>query len=129
MSKRSIFMILLVLVFVIGIGGLIYVAIGGSTYSEGSRVGYVTKFTKKGTPLIGFKTWEGELNMGAGLNMSKQAGTIWEFSVVDESVVKKIDEAQSHGTQVKLHYVEQLWGQPWKGKTNYFVTSVEEIKP
>ena len=48
------------------------------TYSEGERIGYVTKLTAKG---IFWKTWEGEMQMGTGELASLQEH--FHFSVYD----------------------------------------------
>jgi hypothetical protein len=100
-----------------------YTAIGAITYSDGDRVGTVAKFSHKG---LGIKTWEGELHMG-GIT---EGGVpkVWHFSVDDEEVVKSIQDAQTWGGRVKLHYNEQMWTQSWRGSTPYFVVEVTKLE-
>jgi hypothetical protein len=94
-------------------------------YSNGERVGYVTKFSEKG---LLFKSHEGELNLSqTGMN---SAG-VFEFSIdndnVPTEVVKTLDSAQRTGDRVKLIYHETI-GWNWfgnRGDTNHFVTTCE----
>ena len=101
----------------------VWYASGGWTYSEGSRAGVIVKFSKKGTFM---KTWEGELSMGA----VDQGGVRekWEFSVESGTdMVGRVQDAMDSGHRVKLNYRQQWRVQPWKGKTDYFVTGVERV--
>jgi hypothetical protein len=97
---------------------LIYIGIGSMTYSEGERSGTVTKISNAGFPI---RTWEGELEMGG---YQTGGNNVWSFSVLDENVVKSIQEAERAGKRCTLKYRQQMWVQSWKGKTSYFVTEV-----
>lgn len=82
-------------------------------YSEGSRVGILYKFSKKGTV---FKTYEGEIIL-PGLRF-KQAGdgissNIFSFSVDDEELAKQLMSCQ--GMEVEVHYVQYNGVLPWRG--------------
>lgn len=87
-------------------------ACGVIDYSEGERVGVVTKFSKKG---IFCKTWEGELAManfsprstGNGSTMSNS----FEFSVKNEAIVGQVQEALRSQAPVELEYNQVLM--PW----------------
>jgi len=95
------------------------------TYSEGTRAGQLIKFSEKG---VLFKTHEGELNMGGlrtGDAKDGLEGNLWKFSVLDENVVKKLEEAE--GKRVKLSYKERYKAMAWQGDTNYFIVDVEVI--
>lgn len=100
------------------LAGVFGVAVGGVTltsdytYSDGGRVGQVTKFSHKG--VWPCKTWEGELAMknfssGGALTGSKTPDNSFEFSVIDESVAKKILEARDSGAEVSLLYNQKLF--------------------
>lgn len=68
-----------------------------SGYSDGTRSGKLTKFSKKG---ILCKTYEGELMMGeAGDNN-------WLFSVKDETIAQELQN--NVGKEMTLHY-DQLY--------------------
>ncbi|MDX2286131.1 MAG: hypothetical protein NW241_18325 [Bacteroidia bacterium] len=116
--------------------GISLILIGGiaagislfGTYSTGSRVGNVTKFSHKG---LLFKTWEGQLTMG-GLGQGADGdltANSWEFSVYpgDKEVIQAIDQAQSGGYKVKLHYKEKFFQFDWWGDTKYFIEKVEKV--
>lgn len=95
------------------------------TYSEGTRAGQLIKITKKG---FVFKTNEGELNMGGlriGTANDGLEGNLWQFSVLDENVLKQLEAAE--GKRVKLSYKERFKSMPWQGETNNFIVAVEVI--
>ena len=87
------------------------------SYSDGSRAGYIQKFSHKGWIC---KTYEGELSLSYTPGM---APVLWTFSVRDESVARKINDAL--GKKVVLHYNEHR-GIPTDcfGDTQYFVDGV-----
>lgn len=90
------------------------------SFSEGERVGYLQKFSRKGWIC---KTYEGELAM---TTVPGLAPVIWDFSVWDEEVAKKVNGLL--GKRVVLHYREYR-GIPTDcfGSTDYFVDRVQEI--
>ena len=95
------------------------------TFSEGSRNGTVIKLSKKG---VMFKTYEGQLNVGAYVKEGNSAPTtIWEFSVPksNQQVLDDINEAIDKGRRVKLHYKEKLMTLPWRGDTKYLIYKVD----
>ncbi|MEZ4771729.1 MAG: hypothetical protein R3D00_01020 [Bacteroidia bacterium] len=114
---------------IIVLAGLIYggVAVFGS-YSSGSRVGKIVKFSKKG---FIFKTYEGQLNVGGFAK--DEAGDIspnvWSFSVYrgSEDIREAIDDAMDKGEEVKLHYHEKFYQFDWRGDTKYFIYKVESV--
>jgi hypothetical protein len=93
-------------------------------YSEGERIGFLTKFSKKGRV---WKSWEGELNLTqTGMNTS----SLFEFSIdndnEDPQLIKTIDSAVTNGWKVKLTYHE-TFAKNWfrnRGETNHFVTGI-----
>src|SRR5689334_21949065 len=90
------------------------------TYSNGTRAGYVQKFSQKGWLC---KTWEGEL---AQVNIPGALQEKWEFTVRDDSVAKLVEDAA--GKQVQLFY-SQHKGVPTScfGDTQYFVTGIRVL--
>ncbi|MDX1906741.1 MAG: 6-phosphogluconate dehydrogenase [Bacteroidia bacterium] len=97
------------------------------TISDGFRVGRIVKFSKKG--LI-FKTYEGQLNLGAiTQDASGVSSSIWPFSVYqgDDEVVKAIEDATTSNYNVKLYYKEKLFQFDWWGETKYFIYRVERV--
>ena len=96
------------------------------TYSEGTRSGQLIKFSEKG---VVFKTHEGELNLG-GLRTGNAndglEGNLWQFSVLDENIVKELEKAE--GKRVKLGYKQRYKAMSWQGDTDYFIVKVEVIE-
>jgi len=92
------------------------------TYSDGERVGYVQKISRKGWAC---KTWEGELAM---VSMPGTAPQIFSFTVPTDVVARKVMDAA--GQRVALIY-EQHRGVPSKcfGETEYFITGVRVLAP
>src|SRR2546426_1234321 len=87
------------------------------SYSDGSRAGYLQKFSRKGWIC---KTYEGELAM---TTVPGVAPTLWSFSVRDQTVARQIESVV--GKMVVLHYTEHR-GLPTScfGETSTFVDSV-----
>jgi hypothetical protein len=108
------------LVVVLGGGALWTMATLAFAYSQGDRVGYVQKLSRKGWVC---RTWEGELAMSP---VPGAAPEIFEFTVPDPTVAKKIQEGE--GKKVALHYEEKR-GVPSKcfGDTRYFITEVRVL--
>ena len=92
------------------------------TYSEGERVGYVQKLSKKGWLCT---TWEGELAM---VNIPGQPPEIFAFSVRSNAIAKTLTEIA--GKRVALHY-QQKKGVPSScfGETQYFITHATPVTP
>ena len=95
------------------------------TYSSGSRVGYVQKFSKKGWLC---KTWEGELAMATSPGVAPQ---IFAFSVRDDAVAAQIQEImRTQDGRIDLAYEEHR-GVPTScfGETDYFVSAARPVGP
>lgn len=101
-------------------------------YSEGTRVGIIYKFSKKGTV---FKTYEGEM-MLPGIRSKSTDRSLstnsFNFSVTDEELAKKLMSSQ--GMEVELHYTYYNRPLPWRGdsyegeKGQYIVDKLIRIK-
>ncbi len=101
-------------------------------YSEGTRVGIIYKFSKKGTI---FKTYEGEMMLpgirSKGASKSISTNT-FHFSVTDEDLAKTLMKSQ--GMEVELHYSYYNGALPWRGDSyegedgQYIVDKLVRIK-
>jgi hypothetical protein len=90
------------------------------SYSDGDRIGYVQKFSRKGWIC---RTWEGELAMTPVPGATPQ---MFYFTVREDRVAKEI--AASEGKKVALHYKEKK-GIPSScfGDTSYFISEVRNL--
>ena len=108
----------LFLVLVIFIGAAYLLIAFNYNYSEGSRAGYIQKFSHKGWIC---KTNEGELAM---TTVPGVAPILWAFSVWDNNMASQI--SQSMGKRLVLHYKEYRYlPTTCFGETAYFVDRVE----
>jgi hypothetical protein len=91
-------------------------------YSNGTRAGYIQKFSRKGWLC---KTWEGEIAM---VNVPGAAQERFAFTVRNDSIANLINRAQ--GQRVVIEY-EQHLGIPTScfGDTQYFVKGVRVLGP
>ena len=112
-----------VLILVMPILLFVLYTVGALTwsYSEGTRAGYLQKFSRKGWIC---KTWEGEL---AQAMVPGMAPTIWNFTVRSDAAARQLNLAL--GRRVLLFYREHR-GIPSRcfGDTNYFVDSVKIVQ-
>lgn len=101
-------------------------------YSEGTRVGILYKFSKKG---VLFKTHEGEMVL-PGIKFksvdSNISSNMFYFSVDDDSIANQLMSNQ--GAEIELHYVYYNRPLPWRGdryeneKGQYVVDKIIRIK-
>lgn len=105
---------------VLGMFGYIWLATTWS-FSEGERVGYVQKFSKKGWIC---KTWEGEMVLQAPLGALPEK---FFFTTRDPSVAKKINQVL--GKKIALGY-EQHKSIPTTcyGDTEYFAVTMSIVE-
>ena len=99
-------------------------------YSDGERVGTVTKFSKAG---IFFDSWEGHLNLTqTGMNSS---GEPFAFSFDNDrddqdSLIDVVNQAQIKGWKIRIQY-HQVWGLKNifrnRGETKYFVDNIQVL--
>jgi hypothetical protein len=88
----------------LGYGGMYVVkATGGMLpdYSEGVRTGYLTKISKKG---VFWKTWEAEMQVGAGEQAAIQQP--WHFSIAADDLAEKV--RTNLGKKVMVEYKEWI---------------------
>lgn len=113
---------LMFLAAVVAVGALWTFVTLTFSYSEGDRIGYVQKFSRKGWFC---RTWEGELAMTP---VPGAVPIIFPFTVPDDAVAKKI--AESEGQKVALHYKEKR-GVPSScfGDTPHFIADVRPLGP
>jgi hypothetical protein len=91
-------------------------------YSDGERIGYVTKLSHKGAI---WKTYEGQLQIGQGEQVAVQQP--FEFSVSSRSVLDKLQKAMEDGKKVKLKYREWLIMPYRLGSSGYEIVEVSEL--
>jgi hypothetical protein len=93
-------------------------------YSNGERIGMITKFSKKG--LI-FDSWEGTLNTTqTGMNSAEPFEFSVDNDINDVKIIATLDGAATEGWKVKIKY-HQVFGKNWfknRGETDYFVNEV-----
>jgi len=118
---KAVVWILVVLALTLGVGTAYVYATLSWSYSDGERVGYVQKFSRKGYVC---KTWEGELAMVAVPGSTPEK---FYFTVRDEAIAAAING--SLGKRVALTY-EQHLGVPSTcfGETEYFVAEVKVVE-
>lgn len=81
-------------------------------YGEGTRVGMLQKFARKGNV---FKTYEGELlQEGFGNRNGSLMAQYFFFSVEDEAVAAELEKYQ--GQNIKVHYTQYRRALPWRGE-------------
>lgn len=121
--------VLSILLILIALGGVGSCRINGCGrgYSEGTRIGVVTKLSRKG---FIFKSLEGEALIG-GFDASSDGGTMtprtFEFSVESQDVADRLTKFASEGARVVLTY-EQYAIQPARLQTSYVVVQAEPAK-
>ena len=121
MKKFLLFFILFAIV-----ASAAYILISSYTYSDGTRNGYLMKFSTKG---LMFKTHEGEVNLGY-INTAggKFSSNTWNFSVLPKHQDLIDSLAVNEGSEMRFYYKEKLNNLPWQGDTKYFVYKVELLK-
>lgn len=96
-------------------------------YSNGERIGMITKFSKKG---LVFDSWEGTLNTTqTGMNSAQSFEFSVDNDINDPKTIAALDSAATFGWKVKIKYHE-TFGLNWfnnRGETNYFVNEVEVL--
>ncbi len=123
----------IVLFFFTMLGYALFTQSDGVSYSEGERVGVITKLSHKG---LFCKTWEGEMNLGGFKNVSSKdnegrsttsmVANVFEFSVTDPEIVAQIQEAMNQGETVGLMYSQMLIHNPCVSGTGYIITGVRK---
>lgn len=93
-------------------------------YSNGERIGMITKFSEKG---LVYSSWEGTLNTTqTGMNSAEPFEFSVDNDVNDPKVISALDSAANLGWKVKVKYHQTL-GKNWfnnRGETNHFVKEV-----
>lgn len=98
-------------------------------YSNGERIGMISKFSEKG---VFWKSWEGDMVLTqTGMNQSANGDFVFSIDNdrPDTTVIKLIDSAANFGWKVKLTYHE-VFGYNWfgnRGETDHFITKVEVL--
>ena len=94
-------------------------------YSDGDRVGIVTKISHKG---MLYKSWEGEMAMDNFVAKPTENGSVmsntFNFSVLDPEIVKKIQDAQKSGERVQLTYKQTYTADLTERESTYVIIAV-----
>ncbi len=120
-ARRWILMTLLLLLGLplLGFAAWTWISLNVS-YSNGERVGYVQKISKKGWAC---KTWEGELSM---ISIPGSVPQIFAFTVRDEAVARNLLDAA--GKRVAITYDQHRFvPSECFGETEYFVTAIRVV--
>lgn len=99
------------------------------TYSDGTRIGTVQKFSRKG---VIWKSYEGVMLMDGMRTQKSGESTVlvnnsFQFSCTDETIAKQINDAMATGSVVTLSYDEWLLS-PWSQDTGYCIKSVKSVQ-
>jgi hypothetical protein len=120
--------VLKLLIVIIVLGAVSAWGLTQFAYSEGERAGVVSKFSRKGYV---FKTYEGELNVGAQGQVSNMNQNIWAFTLQnsnDTAIINNLEDAMLYGKRVRLHYEQRIFKFFWMGDSEFFVTKVDVAK-
>ena len=106
-----------------------------SNYSEGERIGVITKFSNSGRV---FKSYEGELKIAPNVATQGMVGQYETFSfsvdndktIACQTPVDSIAKFAREGIPVVINYQQVAYLNWWcnQGNTDYFVKSVSRIK-
>ena len=114
LSRLILFLFILIILFVL----YTWLTLSYS-YSNGSRAGFLQKFSKRGWVC---KTWEGELVTGSMLGNQEK----FSFSVRDEDLAKMV--SSNIGKRVEIEY-DQHVGVPTScfAETEYYVKKIKSV--
>jgi len=87
-------------------------------YSEGERIGYFTKISRKG---VIWKTWEAQIQVGTGKMAALQEPQ--PLSIINENLIQEIQE--NIGRKAKVQYTQWLIMPYHIGDSGYLVTGIE----
>jgi hypothetical protein len=119
-KKIGIIFLVLAVLGGIGFGGYQMCA----HYSDGTRVGVVQKFSKRGYAV---KTWEGELLVATPGTLATSQST-WAFSVSDNAVADSIEAHMGERVDLEYNQVRFINFSHLNGETDYFVTKQKVVK-
>ena len=111
-------------IIICGLIGILGLTSCTENYSNGERIGMITKFSEKG---LVYDSWEGTLNTTqTGMNSAEPFEFSVDNDVNDPVVISTLDSAATNGWKVKIKY-HQTFGKNWfnnRGETNHFVKEV-----
>ena len=96
------------------------------TYSDGCRIGTITKFGNRGFVC---RTWEGEMNLGGTHKSGNDTiPTTWQFSDPSGAFAERINELANSGKRVSIRY-RQVWVRSvWASDSDYYVVGIEVVE-
>lgn len=126
LSRKAKIITTLVSIIVVALGLFIYFHFF-FVYSTGVNAGDINYFQREG--LI-FKTYEGKM-IQSGFKSATGSTTAlrsneFKFSVTDEAVAEKL--MRSSGKYVELQWQRYMGTLPWRGNSQYIVTSVLSVE-
>lgn len=111
-------------IIICGLIGFLGLTSCTENYSNGERIGMITKFSEKG---LVWNSWEGTLNTTqTGMNSAEPFEFSVDNDVNDPDVISTLDSAATNGWKVKIKY-HQTFGKNWfnnRGETSHFVKEV-----
>jgi hypothetical protein len=101
----------LIIIVILCLAGYIY-WFYYNTFSDGTRVGKLYKFSHKGNV---FKTYEGEMLLPGFKSLQPAAinANFFYFSVTDKDIAIRLDSVQ--GKEIEVHYTQYRKSLPWRG--------------
>ena len=126
LSRKAKIITTLVSIIIVALGLFIYFHFF-FVYSTGVNAGDINYFQREG--LI-FKTYEGKM-IQSGFKSATGSTTAlrsneFKFSVTDEAVAEKL--MRSSGKYVELQWQRYMGTLPWRGNSQYIVTSVLSVE-
>lgn len=103
--------------------GLVFTAACAPNYSNGTRIGVVTKLSERG--LI-YKSWEGSMLIALPSTVSAIQPEVFEFNVA-ESAVEAVKAAMASGKRVEVVY-KQWAVSPPSIDHDHVVVGVREVQ-
>ena len=126
LSRKAKIITTLVSIIVVALGLFIYFHFF-FVYSTGVNAGDINYFQREG--LI-FKTYEGKMIQSGFKSASGSTTALrsneFKFSVTDEAVAEKL--MRSSGKYVELQWQRYMGTLPWRGNSQYIVTSVLSVE-
>lgn len=94
--------------------------------AKGDKNGFITKVAKQG---FFCPTWEAQIIRGGFNNGSGASGAAFDFTIEDEALAQKVAKLSDERKEVKLTYRKEAVSFCRSDSHNYFLVSIEEIKP
>ncbi len=105
---------------------LCFTLTGCGDQGQGEKNGTITKLANTG---LFCKTWEAEIIRG-GLNSgSGVIGAAFDFTIEDDALLKKVQQAFDQQREVRIHYRTEVVTFCRSDSSDHFLTSIEFVAP